>query len=167
MNRLQVRRTNEIGGEDLHNVGPGIPRRHNLCRGERPGHHQFVVAVAQSNHIDIHRRGDNELGPRQDRRPGGLGVEHRPRSQQHLVAQGFADRRENVEHPRHSEGHFQHIDPTRMQRLGHLDQLLAGVRTDDRHDATVQHAGQVGMTAHGAEVQAKESEEVTEPHRFR
>ena len=84
---LEVARAGQFRGEDLDDVGPRLPGGQHLGRRQGPGHDRLVVAAAEADHFEVDGRGDDELGPGEEGDAGGLGVEHRARAQEHLVAQ--------------------------------------------------------------------------------
>ena len=48
---LEIARPGEVRGEDLDDVGPGLPGRQDLGRRQGPGHDQLVVAAAELDHV--------------------------------------------------------------------------------------------------------------------
>ena len=79
---LEIAWADSIRRKHFHDVGSGFPGGEDLRRGERAGHHQLVVPVAQPDHVRIERRRNDELCPGKQSGPCRLGVEDRAGSQE-------------------------------------------------------------------------------------
>ena len=149
---LEIAGPDEVGGKDLHDVGPGLPCGDNLGRRECPGKDELAIAAAEPDHAAVHVRADNELGPGENRGPRGLGIEDRAGAEEDLVAEPIGDLFEHLMGPGNGESDFDGLDAAGQEGGGGLEEHLAARGPEDRHHPTAEDTFQIPVVRHGEQL---------------
>ena len=91
--------------------------------------------------LEIQGRRDKELRPRQHAHAACLRIEHRPRTEQHPVAEVVGQFLEHAHRARHCHGYFRQTDSAFVDGLDGLDRALGRRRANNRDQADFPDGG--------------------------
>ena len=111
------------GGEDLDDIGAGLPSSDDLGGGERAGERGDGVAVAHVEGGEVQGGRDDELGSLENAHAGGFGVEHGAGAEEE-VGTGFGEAAHDVDGSGDRHGDLEHVDAAGGDSFGKGKRLV-------------------------------------------
>ena len=140
--------TRDVAGEQLDQVHSRFERRDRLGRTENARHDRDRVSVAKFDRIEIERGREHELRPGEDRRAGGLGIEHAARPYDDVVAVSGAKLRDQPVRPGHGERDLDQLDAAAHACVDGGKRLFEPVASDNGDDSALSDLLQNLLSVH-------------------